>query len=99
MFDQVDVLVRDYDESKYLVLFEIERYQTIFDIIRYLVWLKSRIAYFDFIYPKIQIDSADYLPLQKTLMMHNFVILDKSDFDKNSNPYCYKGVQEYVNIS
>ena len=37
MFDQVDVLVRDYDESKYLVLFEIERYQTIFDIIRYLV--------------------------------------------------------------
>ena len=42
-----------------------------------------------FNYAKVKIDSDDDLPLQKTLSMHNAVILIKSDFDKNHNQYYY----------
>ena len=37
MFDKVDALTRDYDETKYLVLFDPEKYDAIFDKIRYLI--------------------------------------------------------------
>ena len=45
MFDKVDALTRDYDETKYLVLLDPEKYDAIFDKIRYLIWLKGEITY------------------------------------------------------
>ena len=51
MFDKVDGIVRDYNGTKYLVLFGPEKYYAIFNRIRYLVGLKSSIA---------NVDSHDY---------------------------------------
>ena len=48
MFDKVDGFIRDYNEIKYLVLFGLEKYEVIFDRIRYLMKLKTVIT-FDFL--------------------------------------------------
>ena len=37
MFDKVNGLIRDYDGTKYLVFFGPEKYDTIFERIRYLI--------------------------------------------------------------
>ena len=47
MFEKVGGLIRDYDGTKYLVLFEPEKYDTIIDRIRY---LSSRIKKQYYIY-------------------------------------------------
>ena len=76
MFDKVNGFIRDYDGTKCLVLFAPEKYDAIFDRIRYLIGLKSGIAYVgSFDYPKIKTGSDDDLPLEKTLTMHNNVII------------------------
>ena len=74
-----------------MVLFGCERYGAIFDRIRYLIGLKSSITYVDsHNYTKIKIDLIEDLPLEKTLTMHNVVILVKSVFTKSHNQYYYK---------
>ena len=45
MFNKVDWFIRDYDGTKYLVSFSLEKYKTIYDRIRYLRELKSGITY------------------------------------------------------
>ena len=40
-------------------------------------------------YAKIKIDSDDDLSVEKTLTLHNVVILIQSVFNKNQNQYCY----------
>ena len=47
-FNKVDALIRDYDATKHLVLFSPEEYDAIFDWIRYLLGLKSKITYGDY---------------------------------------------------
>ena len=42
--DKVDGFVRDYDGSKYLVLFGLEKYDLIYDRIRYFIGLKGSIT-------------------------------------------------------
>ena len=70
MFDKV------VDGIKYLALFGPEKYDFIFDRIRYLIGLKSSITYIAIHnYEKIKIDSDDDLPQVKTLSMQNVVIL------------------------
>ena len=44
MLDKVDGFVRDYNGTKYLVIFGPEKYYAIFNRIRYLIGLKSSIA-------------------------------------------------------
>ena len=39
IFDKVNVFIRDYGETKYLVLFETEKYDAIFHKIRYFIGL------------------------------------------------------------
>ena len=39
IFDKVNVFIRDYGETKYLVLFETEKYDAIFHRIRYFIGL------------------------------------------------------------
>ena len=45
MLDKVNGFIRDYDGTKCLVLFAPEKYDAIFDRIRYLIGLKSGVAY------------------------------------------------------
>ena len=93
MFDKVDGFIWDFYETKYLALFDLEKYSYIYDRIRYIIELKSGIIYaVSPNYEKIKIDSDDDLPLQETLNLHNVIILSKSVFNKNQN-------QNYYNIS
>ena len=68
-----------------------EKYETIFDRIRYLM-LKSNISnVYSHNYTKIKINSDNDLPFEKkTLIMHNVVICIKSAFNQNHNHYYYK---------
>ena len=45
IFDKVDGFTGDYGEAKYLVLIYSEKYDAIFDRIRYILGLKSSISY------------------------------------------------------
>ena len=76
---------------KYLALFHSnEKYDIIFDRIRYLIiiLLRSNISYVvSHKYAKIKIDSNGNLLLKKTITMHNVIILIKSVFNENHNHY------------
>ena len=41
-------------------------------------------------FAKIKVDSGDYLPIEKTLTLHNFIILIRSVLNKDINHYYYK---------
>ena len=49
MFNKVNGFIRDYDETKYLVLYGLEKNDAIYDRIRYLTGLKSGITYVFFL--------------------------------------------------
>ena len=68
-------------ESKYLVLFGLEKYNSIYYRTRYLIGLKSSITYV--FYSKIKIESDDDLSLEETLALHDVIILIKTVFNKN----------------
>ena len=88
-FDKIDGFVRVYDESRYLVLFGSEKYDSIYFRIKYLITVKSGITYTTYNNcAKIKVDSYDSLPLEKTMTFHNVVILIKSVFNKDKNN-CY----------
>ena len=66
MCDKVDGFIRDYDETKYLVLSGLETFNAICDRIRYLIGIKNGITYvFSHNYAKFKIDLDDDLPLEK----------------------------------
>ena len=95
IYNKVDGFIRKYHGTKYLVFFATEKYDAIFDSIRYLISLKSFITYVSFLnYPKIKIDSDNDLLLAKTLTLHNVVILTKSVFNKNQSHYYYNMILE-----
>ena len=61
-------------------------YDSIYDRIRYLESVKSRIRYIIFHnYAKIKIDSYDSLPLEKAETFHNAIILIKTVFNNGKN--------------
>ena len=65
MFDTVDGFIRDYDGTRYLVLFGLEKYDAIYDRIRYIIGLKSGITCgFSYNHAKIKIDLDDDSPLE-----------------------------------
>ena len=64
--DKIDGLVRIYDGTRYLTVFGSEKYDTIYDRIRYLISLKSGITYvFTHFFAKIKVDSYDSLSIEK----------------------------------
>ena len=68
VFDKLDGFIRDYDGTKYLVLFSTEKYDVTFDWDKYLIGLKSRIKYVSsHNYAKIKIDSDDDFPFEKNI--------------------------------
>ena len=55
--DKIHGLIRIYDWSRYLTLFGSEKYDTIYDRIRYLISLKSGITYiFSHYFAKIKVE-------------------------------------------
>ena len=90
-FDKIDGFTRIYDGTRYLALFGSEKYDAIYDRIRYLISLKSGITYiFPQYFAKIKIDSYDSLPIEIILNLHNVIILTKSVLIKDKNHYYYK---------
>ena len=63
--------IRVYDGTRYKVLFGSEKYDFIYNRIRYLTSVKSGITYaISHNYAKIEVDSNDSLPLEKTVAAH-----------------------------
>ena len=86
-FDEVDGFIRIYDGIQYLMLLGPEKYDAIYSRIRYLISQKSGITYiFSHNYRKINIDSYDPSPPEKTLC--NVIFLIKSVLNKDKNHYC-----------
>ena len=77
-FDKIDGFIRIYDGTIYLVLFGPEKYDAIYNRIRYLGIQKSVITCVIFYnYARIKVDSDDSLLPYETLTFH-VVILVKS---------------------
>ena len=65
-FDKIDGFIRIYDATRYLTLFGSEKFDAIYNRIRYLISLKSGIRYiFSHYFAKIKVDSYDSLPIEK----------------------------------
>ena len=79
---------RLYDGTRYLVLWESEKYDSIENGIRYLIGRKSGMTYVtSHNYAKIKVDSYDSFPREKTMTFHNVIIFIKSVFNKDKNNY------------
>ena len=73
--DKIDGFIRIYDGTGYLKLFDSEKFEAIYNKIRYLLYLKSDITYvFSHYYEKIKVGS---IPIEKPLAFHNVIILIK----------------------
>ena len=71
-FDKIDEFIRVYDGTRYLVIFDPEKYEVIYSKIRYLISQKIAITYdISHNYARIKINSYDSLPLEKTSTLHN----------------------------
>ena len=78
-FNEMDGFIRVHDETRYLVLFRSEKYDSIYNSIRYFISVKSDITYITSInYATIKVDSYGSLLLEKTMTFHNVIILIKS---------------------
>ena len=85
-FDKVDRFTGVDDRTRYLVLFGAEKYNFIYNRIRYLIAAKSGITYvIPHNYAKIKVDSYNSFPLEKTLTLHDVIILIKTVFNKISH--------------
>ena len=91
----MDLLEFMMELSIYLVLFGSTKFDFIYNRVRYLIGVKSGITYVIFHnYAKIKVDLYDSLPLEKTMIFHNVIILIRLAFSKDkTNYYCY-----YYNI-
>ena len=65
-FSKKDKFFGSFDETRYLELFGSEKYDTVYNKIRYLVILKSSITYaFSLYYTKAKVDSYDSLTIKE----------------------------------
>ena len=91
IFDKVDGVIRDYNGIQYLALFGSEKYNSIFSKIRFLMKIKGGISYLvSRNYPKIETDSGNGLPLEKTSIIQqekHAAMLIKSVFNKTQYFY------------
>ena len=76
-------------------MFVSEKYDAIYNRIRYLISLKSSIIYiFSQYSAEIKVDSYDSLPVEKRLTLNNVITLMKSVLNKDKNHYHYKVLLE-----
>ena len=86
-FNKIEWFIRVYDESRYLVLFDPEKFDATYNRSRYLIGLKSGMTYvFSHNYTKIRIAFYDSSPLEKkALALHNVMRHIKPVFNKDRN--------------
>ena len=78
-FDKIDGFIRVYDGTKYLVLFGPEKYDAIYNRIRYLINQRSGITYvISHNYVILKVNLYDSLLPEKILTLHNGIMLIKS---------------------
>ena len=66
-FDEIYGFIRVYDGTRYLILFGSEKYDSIYNRIRYLISAKSGITYItSHNYAKIKVDLCNFLPLKNS---------------------------------
>ena len=66
MFDKIDEFIRVYDGFRYLVFFGSEKYDSIYDRVRYLISTQRGITYIiSYNYAIVKLDSYDSLSLEK----------------------------------
>ena len=88
-FDKIDGFIRFYDETRYFAFFESEKYDLIYNRIKYLIGVKSGIiCYFSKLY-KDQSRFKRFFTSRKRTTFHNFIIFIKLGFNKNENNYFY----------
>ena len=91
-FDEVYGVIKIYDGTRYLELFDSWFYHKISDRINYLIGEKSNYKYgINNNLEKFRIDSYNSLLIEKILTFHKVVILIKSVVNKNKNNY-------YINV-
>ena len=89
--DKIGGFIRIYDGTRNLTLFGSQKYDAVYDRIRYLISLKNCITYiFSHFFAKIKLDSFDSLPKEKILTWHNVIIQIKSVLNKNKNHGYYR---------
>ena len=90
-FNKIDGFIRVYDGTRYLVSFTSEKYNSINNSIRYSINVKrGATCIISHNYVKINIDSYDFLPLEKILTFHVVIMLIKSVFNNDENNYYNK---------
>ena len=97
-FDKVDGFIRIYDGNRYFTLFNSEKYDAIYNRVRYLIGVKSGIIYvFSYYYAKFKVFSLDFLLIEKNLTLQ-VIIRFKSVLNKDQNLYYYNIFSEkYIN--
>ena len=86
--DKIDGIIRTYDGTRHLTLFSAKKYDAISNRVRYLIILKSRMAYiFSHYFVKIKVDSCDSLHIEKNVALHNVLMVIKSVIIKDKNHY------------
>ena len=86
---------KTYHGNHYLTLFDSEKYDTIYDRIRYLISLKvASHIFFSHYFAQIKVDSYDSVPIGKSLTLHNVIIHIKSVLNKDKNHYYYNVLLE-----
>ena len=89
--DKIDGIIRIYDRTRYLTMFDTKKYDAIYDKIRCLIKIKSGITYYYFsLFAKIKVYSYDSLPIENTFILYNVIIHIKSVLNKDKNHYYYK---------
>ena len=82
---------------RYLPLSGIEKFDSIYDRIRYLTSVKSAIIYIIPQYATVTADLYDSLPLEKRMTLRNAIILVKLIWNKDKN-ICYYNMQQSKQI-
>ena len=91
-FSKTDGFTKNYNGIRYLVLFGYWWYEKIFENIKYLKSDKSDTKdNINHNFARIRIDSYNSLAIEKTLTVHNVIILIKSVVNKNKND-CYHNI-------
>ena len=92
-FEKIDGFIKIYDGTKYLILSgpeRSERYDEIYDSIKYIISEKSDITYsISHNFTKMKVDSSDPFLLEKTMTFHDVIMLIKSVFNTDKNSYFY----------
>ena len=89
-FEKIDGFIKIDDEIRYIVLFASDRYNAIYNRIKYLMSEKSGIT--DSInhnFARNKIDLYNSLIIEKILTFNNVIILTKSVVNKNKNNHYY----------